>query len=73
MSQQDLHERIDHDFKYHKPDSVAGAAHEKVRDLCRGLAHTIVEETPPGRAQSVAITHLEDVMMWANAAIARGR
>ena len=46
--------------------------HQRVREVCREAAEEIVEVTGPStREQSLAITHLEEAMFWANAAIAR--
>jgi hypothetical protein len=62
---------LENRFRYHKPDEAKAEKHGKVREECRYLAGVIVAETPAGREQSLAITHLEVTMMWANAAIAR--
>jgi len=35
------------------------------------LAIDIIQNTPPSREQSLAITHLEEAIFYANAAIAR--
>lgn len=59
-------------FSYHAPDSDKVKAHEFVRGLCRTMASELDEELPEGREKALALTHLEEVMMWANAAIARG-
>lgn len=46
--------------------------HRRVREACRAAAQEVVEITgPASREQSLAITHLEEAMFWANAAIAR--
>ena len=45
--------------------------HGKVRMACKEAADQILSLTPPGREQSLAITKLEEVMFWSNAAIAR--
>lgn len=45
--------------------------HEAVRGRALELAKWIDETVPAGREKSLAITHLEEVMFWANAAIAR--
>lgn len=69
--------RIDPDdlanrFDYHPPgDRLTVAAHEGVRATCRTLAEHLVTVLPPGREASLAVTKLEEVMFWANAAIAR--
>ena len=58
-------------FSYHAPDADKVKAHEFVRGLCRTLAAELDEELPAGREKSLALTKLEEAMMWANAAIAR--
>lgn len=45
--------------------------HTAVRTHCADLAHFINEHVPDGREKALAITHLEETMMWSNAAIAR--
>ena len=62
---------LDHRFRYHAPDPDRARRHETVRARCRELAAFIDELVPDGREKSLAITHLEDTMMWVNAAIAR--
>ncbi|WP_326491674.1 Acb2/Tad1 domain-containing protein [Rhodococcus sp. DMF-1] len=51
------------------PDRAA--EHEKVREGCKALAHFLDELLPGGREKSLALTNLEQTMMWANAAVAR--
>jgi hypothetical protein len=46
-------------------------AHDGIRLSCRALADLLNERLPEGREKSLAITHLEEVMFWGNAAIAR--
>lgn len=68
MDVKDLENR----FAYHKPDSDARIkGHETVRASCYELAKLLNVLVPEGREKSLATTHLEDVMMWANAGIAR--
>lgn len=63
---------IDNRFKFHPADTPEKQeAHERVRSYCRELAQTLNAELPEGREKSLAITHLEETMMWSNAAIAR--
>jgi len=42
-----------------------------MRDDAKSLAFFIVKNTPPSREQSLALTHLEEAIFYANAAIAR--
>lgn len=63
--------RINNDFSYHAPDAGKVVIHESIREMCRNLALELNQMLPEGREKSLAITHLEEVMMWANASIAR--
>lgn len=67
-----LHRRIDRDFTYHPPHGDQPDRYALLRELGATLAHSIVSTTPVGREQSLALTHLEEAIFYANAAIARG-
>ena len=58
-------------FAFHPATGVTGDQHAAVRGQCFALAASLVATLPPGRETSLAITALEEVMMWSNAAIAR--
>lgn len=59
-------------FEYHPPQTRERAeAHQVVRTAMLGTAIIVNDAAPDGREKSLAITHLEQAMMWANAAIAR--
>jgi len=58
-------------FQYHPPDEAKKIAHETMRSACLSLAEALNAALPEGREKSLAVTHLEEVMFWANAAIAR--
>jgi hypothetical protein len=45
--------------------------HTSVRQNCRQLADFLNDKLPEGREKAIAMTHLEEVMFWGNAAIAR--
>lgn len=45
--------------------------HEMVRSLCGGLAGNLDGILPPGHERDQALDRLEEVMFWANAAVAR--
>lgn len=64
--------RIASDFTYHAPKPGQGERYETIRMKAYNLAYDLLTLTPPSREQSLALTALEEVVMWANAAIARG-
>jgi hypothetical protein len=63
---------IEHRFAFHAATTEEKRdAHTSVRQQCRQLADFLNEKLPEGREKSLAITHLEEVMFWGNAALAR--
>jgi hypothetical protein len=67
----ELQKRIERDFNYHAPSAKAVTDMQALRDSARLLAHQINFLVPDGREKSNALTNLEEVVMWANAGIAR--
>jgi len=66
-----IHTSFTQRFAYHAPDKEKIAQHTVVRSACLECAKLIDSVTPEGREHALAITHLENAMFWANAAIAR--
>lgn len=64
---------IDNRFSFHPATDVTGPKHDSIRGECMALAYTLDALIPDSREKSLAITHLEEVMMWSNAAIARNQ
>lgn len=62
---------LDRRFTYHAPKGDQPERYTNLRASARLLAVAIVSNTPESREQSLALTHLEDAVFWANAAIAR--
>lgn len=62
--------QINRSFVYHAPKEDQPDRYVALRDAARNLALLIVANTPESREQSVAITKLEETIMWANKAIA---
>jgi hypothetical protein len=58
-------------FTYHAPKGDQPDRYNKIRDSCFDLACLIQDLCPESREKSLAITKLEEVVMWANASIAR--
>ena len=66
-----VRDRIENDFIYHAPTPEKGKRHEAVRAAARSLAIVMTDLCPESRELSLALTNVEEAMMWANAAIAR--
>lgn len=58
-------------FAYHAPREGQPEQYQEIRNYAHGLASLINHQCPESREKSLAITHLEETVMWANAAIAR--
>lgn len=58
-------------FTYHRPTDEQIPRYEAIRNFGGRFAMLITEKTPASREQSLAITKIEEAVMWANAAIAR--
>lgn len=62
---------LDIRFTYHAPVRDQAARYEGMRAAAKQLAEHIVTVTPESREQSLALTALDEVVFYANAAIAR--
>lgn len=58
-------------YTYHAPDEGQANLYEIIRYKAKGLAILIDEACPDGREKNIALMHVEDAVMWANASIAR--
>jgi hypothetical protein len=63
--------RLENNFTYHAPKGDQARRYEEIRDMGRSLAHLMTRRCPESRELSLALTKLEEAVMWANAAIAR--
>jgi len=68
---EDVVHRIEHNFNYYTSSLDHRKKYEKLGIKAKSHAYSIVRNTPPGREQSLALTALEEAVMWANAAIVR--
>lgn len=64
-------EELDNNFTYHSPHGDQTLRYPMIRNKAKDFAKTILRRTPASREQSLALTKLEEVVFWANAAIAR--
>ena len=66
-----MNEQIENNFKYHSPKEGQPEKYTQLREKAKELAYLIEELAPQSREKSLAITKLEESVMWANASIAR--
>lgn len=62
---------IENNFVYHAPKADQLVRYESLRKMGKAMAIMIEDMCPESRERSLAITNLEQSVMWANAAIAR--
>jgi len=62
---------IETNFTYHAPRENQIPRYELLRELAKGLGKQFLALCPDSRERSLALTKLEEAVMWANAAIAR--
>ena len=62
---------IENNFKYHAPTPKQVGIYGSIRNAGKDLAELINAICPDSREKSLAITKIEESIMWANAAIAR--
>ena len=62
---------VENNFTYHAPKEGQPAKYEAIRDEAKSLAKRIIHLCPESRERSLALTNLEQAVMWANASIAR--
>jgi hypothetical protein len=58
-------------FTYHPPKKDQSVRYEELRAKALDLAEHFNKKCPDSREKSLALTKLEEAVMWANAAIAR--
>ena len=64
-------EQIENNFSYHPPKGDQADRYEALRRQAKELALHIEDKCPDSREKSLALTNLEQAVMWANASIAR--
>jgi len=62
---------IENRFTYHAPKPGQPEIYTAIRDKAKELAVMLDINCPDSREKSVALTKLEEAVMWANASVAR--
>lgn len=62
---------IENNFTYHAPKGDQSERYILIRETAKNLAYIIDSDCPNSREKSLAMTKLEECVMWANASIAR--
>ena len=64
-------EDLEKRFTYHAPTEGQPAIYQTIRSYGKAMAIIINEHCPDSREKSLAITKIEEAVMWANASVAR--
>ena len=64
-------EQIENNFTYHSPNENQIKRCTDLRNQAKDFAKNINSLCPDSREKSLALTKLEEAVMWANASIAR--
>lgn len=67
----DILDYIEDAFSYHPPKGDQSERYEKLRKEGKDLTISIIAACPDSRERSLALTKIQEAIMWANAAIAR--
>jgi len=69
MTDQEL-EKLENSYTYHAPKDDQADRYVILRDEAHQLAIKIMESCPNSRERALALTKIEEAVMWANKAIA---
>lgn len=61
---------VDEVFSYHAPKGDQAIRYELIRTHAKYMAEKIMGNCPPSRERALALTNLQQAIMWANASIA---
>lgn len=65
-----IKEQIEKSFVYHSPKEGQPAKYTEIREKAKELAILMADLCPDSMERSLAITKLQESIMWANASIA---
>lgn len=66
-----MKDQIKKAFTYHPPKDGQSERYVELREKAKEFAEMIDANCPDSREKSLALTKLEETIMWANASIAR--
>lgn len=64
-------DEIDHRLGYHAPTPERVTVHEQIRAALIEASHKLHDLVPVGRDKALMLTHIEEALYFANAAVAR--
>ena len=68
-----MNQDIETRFTYHQPTKEKQIIYSDIRYKAKELAYLLDKVCPNSREKSLALTKLEEVVMWANASISRNQ
>jgi hypothetical protein len=71
IKKKQLNKDLENRFTYHKPTEKQAEKYEMLRSMIKQAAYMVTDLVPEGREKALALTKLEEAVMWANAGIAR--
>ncbi len=63
-------DNLDEVFTYHVPTPEQRECYAEINEAAKAFASTVLRVCQSGREQSIALTHIQEARMMANAAIA---
>lgn len=61
-----MNPQIENNFRYHAPKPGQPEIYEQIREKAKELAYLIDEQVPNSREKSLAMTKLEEAIMWSS-------
>jgi hypothetical protein len=72
MDKKTIDKMIENNFTYHAPKGDQPKRYEEIRGWGKSFAEVVLMHCPANtRETSIALTRIEEAVMWANASIAR--
>lgn len=68
---EEMMNRLENDHTYHQPFGNQAERYGDIREEAKQFAYFLCARAPQSRELSLALTHIEEAVFYANAAIAR--